>query len=491
MYITENLFGKYYTDKLLLISHGGVGSEYLTKLLNIYHTTDKHPETNRDIKGAVVHFPYPPNKFKLDKIIYLYGDIYNSILSQIPRHYDNASKLCNDINYKHFHNLDELLNYKNEDPFNLEKQINNFFTNDINYPVILLKHNFNKSLIPILEEITNNSNFRNYEFKSRQSKFANLNKEKLSKLINIYGKLNNIVNNSPSLIIRFPKNNYHLSQKDVLKYCVKNNLPGKRVKHYTKINGYEIYNERQCNYKPKTTNYGTIRLKKPNEKEFNNYDFTEFGININSCNGGVEDPRYFVYKNDTYIIMNGLDKNNKRNMYLFNIEKNNFCKLYISNYNISGISKQKNWIPYINNDKVYIIYSISPLCILEVINIKIGECLCIKGNPFHYDNNYKYFGSTPLIQWNYPNFIGFLHTRLPHYSVPIIFDVIKLEVKYIGKQIIFKNPPGVHPWRGKIVQFPYNLEIINKDIIFSVEFEDKCPTLIYLNYINFCKAFSK
>ena len=96
-WITEELFSKYYKNKLLLISHGGVSSEYMTSLLNIYHTCDKNPETNRPIKGACVHFPYPPSKFNLDKIIYIYGDIYNAILSQIPRHYDNASKLCNNI----------------------------------------------------------------------------------------------------------------------------------------------------------------------------------------------------------------------------------------------------------------------------------------------------------------------------------------------------------------------------------------------------------
>ena len=40
------------------------------------------------------------------------------------------------------------------------------------------------------------------------------------------------------------------------------------------------------------------------------------------------------------------------------------------------------------------------------------------------------------------------------------------------------------------MQFPYNLTIDKNHIILSVEFEDKCPTLIYLDYINFCKSFS-
>ena len=105
--------------------------------------------------------------------------------------------------------------------------------------------------------------------------------------------------------------------------------------------------------------------------------------------------------------------------------------------------------------------------------------------------NYKYFGSTPLIPWNYPNYIGFVHTRSPHYSCPIIFNVETLNVEYIGKEIIFENPKPNLRWRNKIVQFPYDLEISEDKIVLSVEFEDKCPTQVYLDYIAFCKSFSR
>ena len=508
-WINEELFSKYYKNKLLLISHGGVGSEYMTSLLNIYHTKDINPNSNKPIKGGCVHFPYPPTKFKLDKIIYIYGDIYNAIMSQISRHPDNASKLCNNMKYQHFHNLNEFFDCKNLDPFNIEKQINNYFTNQIEYPIILLKYNFDESLIPILIKITKNINFKYYKYKKRNDNFAGLSTNQQIQFKNIYGKLNNIIKHQPDLVIRFPeknykvsmndvinsvKNKYKLSMNDVIKYSVKNTFPGKRIKHYAKINGYEIYNERECNYEKNTINYGAIRLKKPNEKDFTIYDFTKFNINIKRNFGGVEDPRYFVYKDNTYILMNGLDNNIKRNMYLYNIEKNYFCKLYISNYDITKIDQQKNWTPYINNDKIYFIYSFFELCVLELVDIEKGECLCIKGHPEKIleetISHKSCYGSTPLIQWNYPNFIGFVHKRLPYYSVPIIFDVESLEIKYLGEKIVFDNPENVKPWRGLIVQFPYNLTVDKNEIILSIEFEDKCPTLIYLDYINFCKAFS-
>ena len=215
------------------------------------------------------------------------------------------------------------MNCKNADPFNIEKQINNFFTNQIDYPIILLKYNFDESLIPILIEITKNINFKCYKHKERDNRFTKLsNKEKIQ-FKNIYGKLNNITKNQPDLVIRFPKNNYMLSMIDVIKYDVNNDFPGKRIKHYAKINGYEIYNERDRTYKKKSSNYGVIRLKKTNEKDFTIYNFAKYNINIiNDC-GGVEDPRYFVYKDNTYILMNGLD-NKKKEICIFIILKKIF-----------------------------------------------------------------------------------------------------------------------------------------------------------------------
>ena len=72
-WINEEILSEYYKNKTLLISTGGVASEYLTKLLNIYHTKSVLSD-GRSIKGAVVHFPYPPSDVK--RVIYIYGDIY-------------------------------------------------------------------------------------------------------------------------------------------------------------------------------------------------------------------------------------------------------------------------------------------------------------------------------------------------------------------------------------------------------------------------------
>lgn len=487
-WINENEIIKYCKGNKVLISHGGVSSEYLTNLLQI-----KYPSiilsSNKPLKGSIVHYPYPPPE--LSQVIYVYGDIYNAILSQLERHPDNPSKLCNNLDYYHFHNLKELCECPNEDPFNLEKQIFRFMNDQTEYPIIILKYGFHKSLLSVLAESTGNQNFMKYQFKTRKERFKVLENYQKENLMTLYSRLNHIVKQSPDLIIRYPSSiSYQLSQKDVLKYKVKNKFPGKRMKHYRLIGGYEIYNERDCSYKPGTCKYGVLRIRKIGEPYFKIYDFQEKGLNITSKDGGVEDPRYFKLNDSIYVLVNSLEPDQRREMYLYNLERDHLVKLWIKEYDLSGIKRQKNWTPYVYFKELYLIYSFDPLCVLKVTDLEKGECQCLKGNPLEFNNDFDVFGSTPLIQWNYPNFIGFAHSRLPHYSCPIIFDVEKLEIKYIGKPIIFKNPKGITPWRGKIVQFPYDLTIKGNNVILRVEFEDKCPTLVYLDYIGFCKAFS-
>jgi hypothetical protein len=492
-FITDTEIDNYLNENsITLISHGGVGSEYITRLLKIKYPfiiVKKNPYNNigyHTFENAFVHFPYPPITHKIKKCIYLYGDIYNSLLSQMKRHPQNSAKLCNDMTYPHISNIQQLSDMSSMDPFNIYKQIYNFMNNDVTYPIILIKYGFSIKLIPILAQLIN-KNFYNYIFRNRLSTFDNISDDKKNKIMFKYSYVNDIVKNSPDLIIRFPAGTYNLSQQDVLKYVVNDNFPGNRIKHYKKIDKYEIYNERDCNSK-----YGRLRIRNRNESnEFKYLEFTTFGINNKDMFGGVEDPRCFSFNNQTYIIMNGLDNQRNRNMYLYNLDSHIFCKLYISNYDISHIKEQKNWIPYIHSNQLFFIYSLHELCVLKVEDILTGKCKCIKGNPLNYNNQYKYAGSTQLIQWNYPNYIGFVHTRNPYYTCPIIYNVETMNIKHIGKEIIFKNPKPNLRWRGRIVQFPYDLEIINEHIILSVEFEDKCPTQVYLDYISFCKSFSR
>ena len=518
--ISENL-----RDKIWLVSHGGVGSEYLTQQLNTQYPIFKIGK--RPFKGCIAHFPYPV-KSGPKLCIYIYGDIYNSIISQIPRHYDNPIKLHNNENYPEFHTIKDLVDYPSDDPFGITKQIKNFMKMEVDYPIILLKYPLKKSSIEILETLLQQD--IEYEFKERESKLDSLDYGVRNKLIEIYKNTNNIIENIPDIIIRYPKSEeeYSLGEEDVINYEIKScGLPGNRHKHFMEIDGVEVYNDRDIsNFKTqdhkKNKGYGALRIKLPNMKEWKIKEFKD-KLLLNTINGGIEDPRMFKYNKEIFVLMNGITRpaekdlkidnrltkfykttknplplpapflNLKREMYLYNLTQDTIVKLGTSNFDLEIFSAQKNWTPYIYKNDIYFIYSFNELCVLKITDLENGECEVIKGNPLNHNDDIDYFGSTPLIPWNFPYYIGFAHSRDPWLPIPLIYNVETMEIIKKGKLIEFTNhpdPPG--DWRnnGKKVQFPYDLQVKDGKIILGVEFEDKCPTWLSIDYIGFCKQFS-
>lgn len=88
---------------------------------------------------------------------------------------------------------------------------------------------------------------------------------------------------------------------------------------------------------------------------------------------GPEDPRLFYYKNRIFMLVNEIDdiKNNprKRHMYLSTIDletlnyetpKTKICEILSTNF-------EKNWGPFTYKNKMYMLYDINPLRIMEVI----------------------------------------------------------------------------------------------------------------------------
>ncbi len=474
-------------NKIWLVSHGGVGSEYLTKLLNIEYPNIKIK--SRPFKGCVVHFPYPV-KTGPKLCIYLYGDIYNSIISQTPRHYDNSKKLHNNENYSEFHSIDDILKHSSSDPFGITKQIKNFMSVEVDYPIILLKYPLKKHSIRILEKFLCQK--IDYKFKKRISKLEILNKKNKDKLIKLYKDTDNIIKNLPDVIIRYPKNQkeYTLSDKDITNIEIKSkNLEGNRIKHFLEKGNTQVYNERDVKNLKTNTLYGRLKIKTLNSKVWETKEFKN-QLNLNVECGGIEDPRIFKFNDNIFVLGNGLTKNTKqREMYLYNVNKDKIVKLWFTNHDISKISQQKNWTPYVYKDELYFIYSFNELCVLKLKDIDIGKCEVVKGNPLNHNDDKEIYGSTPFIPWNFPYYIGFAHTRNPWRAIPIKYNVENMEIVKVGNVINFTNPKEAIPWRGKSVQFPYDLRIKNGEIILGIEFEDRCPTLLNIDYISFCKQF--
>ena len=293
-----------------------------------------------------------------------------------------------------------------------------------------------------------------------------------------------------------------------------------RIKHYIKRDKIILYNEKDIG----SNKYSRLRLKVLNipknlndlcecgsGKKYkkcklrfkcndykNNFQILRFKgqIKITKRNSGIEDPRIIFFNNKYYSICNGLDRNLMKNMYICDLVGNKLVKLWINNFDISNIKIQKNWTPYVYNNNLYFIYAFSKLTVLKLIDISTGECECVSGNPLKFNDEYSFFGGTPLIHWNTDCYIGFAHSRKPYRCVPLMYNPKKMEMIRVGNPITFSSPPNItreiyrNEYRKGDIQFPYDLYIKDDTIILSIEFDDCCSGLLHLNYKKFINLFN-
>jgi hypothetical protein len=187
--------------RVYLVSHGGVGSEELTKKLQItYPKILVNPEA-RPFRGAFVHTPMPP-RHGSRMGIYLYGELYQAIVSQMRRHPGNPSKLKNDESYPFIHSIDEMSRIQDDDPFGIATQFNNFCKADVSYPIIYVKRESLKITFPVLAELLGIQNPENWEERERSTKLSSLTDSERGKLQATYGRLNTLMSECPDIAIQ-------------------------------------------------------------------------------------------------------------------------------------------------------------------------------------------------------------------------------------------------------------------------------------------------
>ena len=288
--------------------------------------------------------------------------------------------------------------------------------------------------------------------------------------------------------IKLPTDNFtlygvtgnYLSQENYRKY--NSNiiaLPiGSRAKHFYQDNEYRIYNERD-KIKDKKLNckYGTLVYSIKNAP----YKCEEFNsiLNNNTNCGGSEDNRYIFFKNELFVVFNGISKkDNSRQMFLYNLKKSKICQLYINSYDIRKIT-QKNWMPYAYKDNLYFIYSICDLCVLKLNSFDSGECEIVFGHPSKFTNK-GLFGGSNLCHWKDNLYIGFIHSRNPHLCMPFLYDANSYKYISTNTSIEFNLPFKInHKISCGTEEYPYYLrKISNKyelflsyQVIVSIKFE--------------------
>lgn len=364
-------------NKLWVCSHGGVGSEYLTAQLGI--TYKKTPLLSTyEFNQVIVHYPKPvPAGPK--KAIFLYGDLYNSIYSQIKRHPYNPQKFANNNFYPLINSMKDLfkISKKTKDPYKIFNMFQNFMTAPITYPLLLMKYNPPDDVIKRMKTFTNKE--FEYKFKPRSSDFLkDHGPEKINKMKNIYGDLAWIMDEMPHLIIRFPiSTDFKLTDDNVI-------FQSKSVSDNNTLS-------------PTNVPHTAVQ----NRFTFNNNE-------------------YVVYQSFEDVIL-----------LLHNVTKNKTVELKASNgliTNARGFSVCKFM------RQIYIILNFKPLIAVKVINLETGACIfCTKKRKLPEQTDI--ICATPMQMWNHPNYVGFYKT--PEYTVKsFVFNPIKEKVHI--KDVDFK-----------------------------------------------------
>ena len=95
-------------------------------------------------------------------------------------------------------------------------------------------------------------------------------------------------------------------------------------------------------------------------------------VQVNECCLGPEDPRIILNENNQILIsFNMIDSDRKRKIWFYDILNHHQIPFTISNHPVADM--EKNWSPFMKDNKLYFIYSYNPLKILQC-STEQGSC---------------------------------------------------------------------------------------------------------------------
>ena len=168
----------------------------------------------------------------------------------------------------------------------------------------------------------------------------------------------------------------------------------------------------------------------------------EYGFNIEA-----EDPRIFILNETVYIIFICLSPYENQNRCIGITTFNEWKPIFLQ---LQGVKKnviEKNWAPFVKNNKLYIVYNYDPLVIIHYDFNEAGYCNKIftqnKCNlPIKTEFTYLRGGSN-LLPYKDDIYIGGCHSRIykndifEHYCHIILLDTNKWELIYVSKPVAF------------------------------------------------------
>lgn len=234
------------------------------------------------------------------------------------------------------------------------------------------------------------------------------------------------------------------------------------------------------------------------------------------------DPRIFKLNEEIYVIFISLSPFEKQN-YCIGITKfNEWNPVFLQIENMEKNSIEKNWAPFVKDDKLYFVYNYDPLIILYYDLNPEGLCQVI----FKQDNinlpiktSMTFLrGGSNLIHYKDGYFIGGCHSRIyktcfEHYTHIILLDTNNWKLVYVSKPVMYLSEikTNLNSWwlspgstksldvfnniiidkTPNIIQDPISLYEKNGKYFITINIRD-CITLLYeisfANLFNFIKT---
>jgi hypothetical protein len=221
----------------------------------------------------------------------------------------------------------------------------------------------------------------------------------------------------------------------------------------------------------------------------------------------AEDPRIFILNEQVYVIFICLSpyENQYRCIGITAFDK--WEPIFLQIENVSKNDLEKNWAPFVKDNKLYFVYNYDPLIILHYDLNSEGICKIVftQNNytlPLNTSNTYLRGGSN-LIHYKDQYYIGGCHSRIykecfEHYTHIIILDTNNWELVYVSKPILYnyhlsddlncwglRNKKKLDTYNNilidkspNLIQDPISMYIYNNKYYMTINIRD-CVTLLY------------
>lgn len=502
---------------VFLISHGGVASEELTRRLKISYSRQKIGPRPRPFKGAFVHAPFPPET-AVGTGVYLFGDLFNAIVSQVRRHPDNSKKMRNDERHPDIATVADLALPGDDDPMGIRAQFEAFLAARPPYPLIFVRRERLAAAQDVLSRILDRPAL-DWHDRPRSSDWTTLAPGEQDLLQKKYGKLQDTMTEMPAIAVSVPPET--LTQTDGISSASVRESEAyvhlleptcaalaaarpdlhdpyrvSRLKHAMMLSdGRVAVNLRQdilkSNNKPLHSTGTLVVFDEASVRAAQVVQHPKVGFPEGARHAGFEDPRLIRTGKGDQIVVNGLIAPGERRIFLYDVAEDRCREVTVEGLTQNRI--EKNWVPFVVDGTLHFLYAINPLVVLR----QSGPL----GDTAHFEILHKAtresfvradfpWGGTPLLPWMGSMYVGFAHSRKPWRAVPMMLDVESWRVA-LGGPVDLPRPDGCEAWRGKDVQYPYDLRMSEGDPELFVEFEDRHPTRLALDVMCVSKEFSR